>query len=78
MAQTANVGAATRRMIADDLIPARQGGAWLVNRGQHIRVIDGRSKPGDYVDMVAVMDTLCATSACPSTGRPLRVQVYET
>jgi len=40
MAQNANVGAATRRMIADDLIPARQGGAWLVNRGQHIRVID--------------------------------------
>jgi uncharacterized protein len=218
MAQTANVGAATRRVIADDLIPARQGGAWLVNRGQHIRVIDveggqicdfvcfnadklaerfsqartkanqgkftistgdhlysrdnnvmltivedtyrdhdlqwgmcsawvfenvrrkyhgmaetfsvggplgsppfgcyevlqkalkpwaispenipdpfnifqtmdiqmaqrrlaivnGRSKPGDYVDMVAVMDTLCAASACPSTGRPLRVQVYET
>ncbi len=218
MAQTANVSAATRRMIADDLIPARQGGAWLVNRGQHIRVIDveggqicdfvcfngdklterfsqartkanqgkftistgdhlysrdnnvmltivedtycdhdlqwgmcsawvfenvrrkyhgmvetfsvggplgsppfgcyevlqkalkpwaispenipdpfnifqtmdiqmaqrrlaivnGRSKPGDYVDMVAVMDTLCAASACPSTGRPLRVQVYES
>jgi uncharacterized protein YcgI (DUF1989 family) len=218
MAQTANVSATTRRMIADDLIPARQGGAWLVNRGQHIRVIDveggqicdfvcfnadklaerfsqartkanqgkftittgdhlysrdnnvmltivedtyrdhdlqwgmcsawvfenvrrkyhgmaetfsvggplgsppfgcyevlqkalkpwaispenipdpfnifqtmdiqmaqrrlaivnGRSKPGDYVDMVATMDTLCAASACPSTGRPLRVQVYES
>jgi uncharacterized protein YcgI (DUF1989 family) len=217
MAQTATVSAATRRMIADDLIPARQGGAWLVKRGQHVRVIDveggqicdfvcfnadklaerfsqartkanqgkftistgdhlysrdnnvmltivedtyrdhdlqwgmcsawvfenvrrkyhgmaetfsvggplgsppfgcyevlqkalkpwaispenipdpfnifqtmdiqvaqrrlaivnGRSKPGDYVDMVAVMDTLCAASACPSTGRPLRVQVYE-
>jgi uncharacterized protein YcgI (DUF1989 family) len=218
MAHTANVDAATRRMIADDLVPARQGGAWLVNRGQHIRVIDvegaqicdfvcfnadnlaerfsqartkanqgkftittgdhlysrdnnvmltivedtygdhdlqwgmcsawvfenvrrkyhgmaetfsvggplgsppfgcyevlqkalkpwaispenipdpfnifqtmdiqmaqrrlaivnGRSKPGDYVDMVATMDTLCAASACPSTGRPLRIQVYET
>jgi uncharacterized protein YcgI (DUF1989 family) len=218
MAQTANVSTTTRRMIADDLIPARQGGAWLVNRGQHIRVIDveggqicdfvcfnadklaerfsqartkanqgkftittgdhlysrdnnimltivedtyrdhdlqwgmcsawvfenvrhkyhgmaetfsvggplgsppfgcyevlqkalkpwaispenipdpfnifqtmdiqmarrrlaivnGRSKPGDYVDMVATMDTLCAASACPSTGRPLRVQVYES
>lgn len=218
MAQSANVSAPTRRMIADDLIPARQGGAWLVNRGQHIRVIDveggqicdfvcfnadklaerfsqartkanqgkftittgdhlysrdnnvmltivedtyrdhdlqwgmcsawvfenvrrkyhgmaetfsvggplgsppfgcyevlqkalkpwaispenipdpfnifqtmdiqmaerrlaivnGRSKPGDYVDMVATMDTVCAASACPSTGRPLRVQVYET
>src|SRR5262249_3513206 len=28
------------RMIADDFIPAREGGAWLVKRGQHIRVID--------------------------------------
>ncbi len=218
MAQSANVTSPARRMIADDLIPARQGGAWLVNRGQHIRVIDteggqicdfvcfnadklaerfsqartkanqgkftittgdhlysrdnnvmltivedtyrdhdlqwgmcsawvfenvrrkyhgmaetfsvggplglppfgcyevlqkalapwaispdnipdpfnifqtmdiqmaqrrlaivnGRSKPGDYVEMVAEMDTFCAASACPSTGRPLRVQVYET
>ena len=40
MTQTADVSATTRRMIADDFIPARQGGAWLVNRGQHIRVID--------------------------------------
>src|SRR5260221_13005233 len=40
MAHTANVSVATRRMIADDVVPARQGGAWLVNRGQHIRVID--------------------------------------
>jgi uncharacterized protein YcgI (DUF1989 family) len=40
MAQSANVTSPTRRMIADDLIPAGEGGAWLVNRGQHIRVID--------------------------------------
>jgi hypothetical protein len=40
MAQGANVSAPTRRIIADDLIRARQGGAWLVNRGQHIRVIE--------------------------------------
>ena len=40
MAQSANVTPPGRRMIADDLIPAGEGGAWLVNRGQHIRVID--------------------------------------
>jgi uncharacterized protein YcgI (DUF1989 family) len=44
---------------------------------RHLAIVNGRSKPGDYVDMVAEMDTLCAASACPSTGRPLRVQVYE-
>ena len=40
-------------------------------------LVDGRSKPGDYIDFVARMDTLCALSACPSMGRTLRVQVYE-
>ncbi len=39
------------------------------------KIVDGRSKPGDYVEFVAKMDTLCALSACPSMGRPLRVQV---
>jgi uncharacterized protein len=38
-------------------------------------IVDGRSKPGDYVEFEAKMDTLCALSACPSMGRPLRVQV---
>lgn len=38
---------------------------------------EGRSKPGDYIDLVAEMDLLCALSACPSTGKPLRVQVYQ-
>ena len=41
------------------------------------RTLEGRSKAGDYVDFVARMDTLCAVSACPGAGRPLRVQVYE-
>ena len=41
------------------------------------RTQEGRSKPGDYIDFVARMDTLCAVSACPAAGRPLRVQVYE-
>ena len=40
-------------------------------------IVDGRSKPGDYIDFVAKMDTLCALSACPSTGKPLRVLHYE-
>ncbi len=40
-------------------------------------LVDGRSKPGDYIDFVARMDALCALSACPSMGRALRVQVYE-
>jgi uncharacterized protein YcgI (DUF1989 family) len=39
-------------------------------------LVDGRSKPGDYIDFVAPMRTLCALSACPSMGRPLRVQVW--
>ena len=40
-------------------------------------LVDGRSKPGDYIDFVARMDALCALSACPSMGRALRVQVYD-
>ena len=40
-------------------------------------LVAGRSKPGDYIDFVARMDTLCALSACPSMGRALRVQIHE-
>jgi uncharacterized protein YcgI (DUF1989 family) len=40
-------------------------------------IVDGRSKPGDYVTFKAHRDTLCALSACPSMGRPLKVEVYE-
>lgn len=40
-------------------------------------LVDGRSKAGDYVEFIAKMDTLCAVSACPSMGRPLRVQVMD-
>lgn len=40
-------------------------------------LVDGRSKPGDYIDFVARMDALCALSACPSMGRALRVQIYD-
>lgn len=47
-----------------------------VNKGT-LWIEEGRSKPGDYIDLAAEMDTLCALSACPSVGRPLRVQIYE-
>ena len=43
-----------------------------------IKTVDGRSKPGDYVDFLARTDTICAVSACPAAGRPLRVQVHGT
>lgn len=42
-----------------------------------LAIVDGRSKPGDYVEMEAGMNTLCAVSACPFAGRPLRIQVFE-
>jgi uncharacterized protein YcgI (DUF1989 family) len=45
------------------------------NKGACI-LVDGRSKPGDSIDFIAHMDALCALSACPSMGRPLRAQVY--
>lgn len=47
-----------------------------VDKGSFV-LVDGRSKPGDYIDFVAAMDALCALSACPSMGRALRVQVYD-
>ena len=41
------------------------------------KTVNARTKPGDYIEFVAKMDTLCALSACPSMGRPLRVQIKE-
>lgn len=38
---------------------------------------DVPSKPGDFIDFRAEMDCLTALSSCPSTGRPLRVLVYQ-
>jgi uncharacterized protein YcgI (DUF1989 family) len=40
-------------------------------------ILPGRSKPGDYIEFRAEMDCLAALSACPSTGRPLRAQIFE-
>src|SRR6267142_1440480 len=33
-------------------------------------VVDGVSKPGDYIDMVAEMDVLCLISNCPQINNP--------
>jgi uncharacterized protein len=41
------------------------------------KLVDGRSKPGDYIEFEAKLDTLCALSACPSMGRPLRVELLD-
>ena len=45
------------------------------DRDRTFKLVDGRSKAGDHIEFEAKMDTLCALSACPSMGRPLRVQV---
>ncbi len=45
---------------------------------RELGIEDGRSRPGDHLVLEAEMDTLCGLSACPSTGKPLQVQVYET
>ena len=40
-------------------------------------LVDGHSKPGDYVLLRAEMDCLCGVSACPSTGRSLGVEIFD-
>jgi urea carboxylase-associated protein 1 len=49
-------------------------------------IVDGRSRPGDYVDLVAEMDVLAVVSNCPQIynpcngGRPtpIRLVIHET
>ena len=48
-------------------------------------VVDGVSKPGDHIDMVAEMDVLCLISNCPQINNPcngfvptpIRVMIFE-
>jgi uncharacterized protein len=48
-------------------------------------VVDGVSKPGDHIDMVAEMDVLCLISNCPQVNNPcngffptpVRVVIYQ-
>jgi len=35
-----------------------------------LAVVDGRSVPGDYVEMIAEMDVLCVISNCPQINNP--------
>lgn len=39
-------------------------------------ILPGRSKPGDFIELRAEMDCLCALSACPCGGKSSRVQVW--
>lgn len=45
------------------------------DKAKSFSIVDGRSKQGDYIEFLAQMDTLTGLSACPSMGRPFRVQV---
>jgi hypothetical protein len=36
----------------------------------HLAIVDGISKPGDYIEMVACMDTLVLISNCPQLNNP--------
>lgn len=47
------------------------------DRSRSFKLVNGRSVAGDYIEFMAAADTLCALSACPSMGRPLRVEVFE-
>jgi len=41
-----------------------------VEEDGHLIIVDGISKPGDYVDLVAKMDTLVLVSNCPQLNNP--------
>ncbi|MGH2340220.1 urea amidolyase associated protein UAAP2 [Segnochrobactraceae bacterium EtOH-i3] len=51
-----------------------------------LTIVDGVSKPGDFVEMVAEMDVLCVISNCPQINNPcngfdptpVRVLVFDT
>jgi len=53
--------------------------AWASYHGlDETFTVGGRSKPGDYIGMVARMDALCGLSACPGLGKALRVEIYQS
>ncbi|HUO54087.1 MAG TPA: urea amidolyase associated protein UAAP2 [Rhodoblastus sp.] len=41
-----------------------------VELGGNLAIVDGESKPGDYVELVAEMDILCVISNCPQINNP--------
>jgi urea carboxylase-associated protein 1 len=49
-----------------------------------LAIVDGESRPGDYVEMRAEMDVLCVISNCPQINNPcngfhptpVRVQIF--
>jgi len=57
-----------------------------INPSGNVTVVDGVSKPGDFVEMVAEMDVLCLISNCPQVNNPcngffptpVQVMIFET
>jgi len=41
-----------------------------VEPGGNLAIVDGESKPGDYVELVAETDLLCVISNCPQINNP--------
>jgi hypothetical protein len=49
-----------------------------------LAIVDGASRPGDYVEIVARFDILCVISNCPQVNNPcngfhptpIRVQIH--
>jgi urea carboxylase-associated protein 1 len=41
-----------------------------IDTSGNFTVVDGVSKPGDYIEMVAEMDVLCLISNCPQINNP--------
>jgi urea carboxylase-associated protein 1 len=41
-----------------------------VSPGGELAIVDGASKPGDYVELRADMDVLCVISNCPQVNNP--------
>ena len=56
-----------------------------IDPSSNFTVVDGVSKPGDHIDMVAEMDVLCLISNCPQINNPcngffptpVRVMIFE-
>lgn len=48
-------GAGAGKLLVDDVVPAREGGAWMVRRGQRMRIID--------IEGEAICDFVCFNAA---------------
>jgi len=42
-----------------------------------MKIIPGKSRPGDYIELRAEIDCLIGASACPSTGKPFKIVILK-